>query len=191
MALLAIARIALIIPLKIRRHRQRLEVIALDDGFPHVALREPARRALLSCLKNERSKAAARTIKKLQKVHVSALRPVQRRINTFGTMSWDRPKTAKKPKPLFHFDYDFDKHDLSRVGNIFGVPTWKIADRCISWIRKWDGRLSTCTISAVGNVQRPLQLHDGGGRKLSIIRRVPRATCTRADGWSAPLGDSA
>jgi len=84
------------------------------------------------------AKAAARTIKKLQKVPVSAFRPVQGRIDTFGTMSWDRPKTAKKPKAPFHFDCDFDKHDLSRVGNIFGVPTWKIADRCVSWIRKQD-----------------------------------------------------
>ena len=125
--------------------------LGLDDGFPHVGLREPARRALMSCLKNERSKAAARTIKKLQKVYVSALRPVQQRINTIRTISWDRPKTAKKPKPPFHFDYDFDKHDLSRVGNIFGVPTWKIADRCISWIRTWDPKIE--------------YMHDFGGRE--------------------------
>jgi hypothetical protein len=149
--LLAIARIALDHPREIRRHRQRLEAIALNDRFPDVGLREPARRALMSCLKNERSKAAARTIKKLQKVHVSAFRPVRRRINTFGTMSWDRPKTAKKPKAPFHFDYDFDKHDLSRVDNIFGVPTWKIADRCISWIRKWDRKIE--------------YMHDFGGRE--------------------------
>jgi hypothetical protein len=74
--LLAIARIALDHPREIRRHRQRLEAIALDDRFPDVSLREPARRALMSCLKNERSRTAARTIKKLQKVHVSAFRPV-------------------------------------------------------------------------------------------------------------------
>ena len=149
--LLAIARIALDHPREIRRHRQRLEAIALNDRFPNVGLREPARRALMSCLKNERSKAAARTIKKLQNVHVSAFRPVQRRINTFGTMSWNRPKTAKKPKAPFHFDYDFDKHDLSRVGNIFGVPTWKIADKCVSWIRKWDRKIE--------------YMHDFGGRE--------------------------
>jgi hypothetical protein len=148
--LLAIARIALDHPREIRRHRQRLEAIALNDRFPDVSLREPARRALMSCLKNERSKAAARTLKKLEKVHVSAFRPVKRRINTFGTMSWDRPKTAKKPKTPFHFDYDFNKHDLSRVGNIFGVPTWKIADRCTSWIRKWDPKIE--------------YMHDFGGR---------------------------
>lgn len=149
--LLAIARIALDHPREIRRHRQRLEAIALADRFPDVGLREPARRALMSSLKGERSKAAARTIKKLGKVHVSAFRPVQGRINTFGTMSWDRPKTAKKPKAPFHFDYDFDKHDLSRVGNIFGVPTWKIADRCVSWIRKWDPKIE--------------YMHDFGGRE--------------------------
>ena len=149
--LLAIARIALDHPREIRRHRQRLEAIALNDRFPNVGLREPARRALMSCLKNERSKAAVRTIKKLQNVHVSAFRPVQRRINTFGTMSWNRPKTAKKPKAPFHFDYDFDKHDLSRVGNIFGVPTWKIADKCVSWIRKWDRKIE--------------YMHDFGGRE--------------------------
>jgi hypothetical protein len=141
--LLAIARIALDHPSEIRRHRQRLEAIALDDSFPHVGLRETARRALMSCLKNERSTAAARTIKRLQKVHVSALRPVKERINTFGTISWNRPKSARKPKPPFHFDYDFDKHDLSRLGNVFGVPTWKVADRCVSWIRKWDRKIES------------------------------------------------
>ena len=149
--LLAIARIALDHPREIARHRRRLEAIALNDSFPHVALREPARRALLSCLKKETSQASVRTVKKLQKVHVSALRPVKRRISTFGTMSWDRPKTAKKPTPPFHFDYDFDKHDLSRVGNIFGVPTWKIADRCVSWIRKWDRKIE--------------YMHEFGGRE--------------------------
>lgn len=141
--LLAIARIALDHPSEIRRHRQRLEEIALDDSFPHVGLREPARRALMSCLKNERSTAAARTIKKLRTVHVSALRPVKQRINTFGTTSWNRPKSARKPKLPFHFDYDFDKHDLSRLGSVFGVPTWKVADRCVSWIRKWDRKIES------------------------------------------------
>jgi hypothetical protein len=139
--LLAIARIALDHPREIARHRRRLEAIALDDSFPHVALREPARRALLSSLKKDLSKTAARTIKKLQKVHVSPFRPVKQRIRTFGTTSWNRPKTARKPQPPFHFDYDFDKHDLSGLGNLFGVPTWKIADRCVSWIRRWDRKI--------------------------------------------------
>jgi hypothetical protein len=149
--LLAIARLALDHPSEIRRHRRRLEAIALNDDFPHVALREPARRALVSCLKNERSKAAARTITKLQKVHVSALPPVKQRIDTFGTMSWNRPKTASQPKPPFHFDYDFDKHDLSRLGNVFGIATWKIANRCVSWIRRWDRKIES--------------MHDFGGRE--------------------------
>lgn len=149
--LLAIARIALDHPREIRRHRKRLEAVAFNDRFPDVGLREPARRALMSCLKGERSKVAARTIRKLQKVHVSAFRPVRLRINTFGTMSWSRSKTARKPRLPFHFDYDFDKHDLSRVGNMFGLPTWKIADRCVSWIRKWDPKIE--------------YMHDFGGRE--------------------------
>ena len=55
-----------------------------------------------------------------------------------------------EPKPPFHFDYDFDKYDLVRVGNIFGLPKWKVGDGCIAWIRRWDPKIE--------------HMHDFGGR---------------------------
>jgi hypothetical protein len=149
--LLAAARIALDYPREIARYRRRLEAIALDDSFPSVALREPARRALLTCRGKETSKTTSRTIQKLQRIHVSPFRRIKKTRHTFGTMSWDRPKTIRKPKPPFHFDYDFDKGDLSRIGDIFGIPTWKVADGCVAWIRKWNRKIE--------------YMHDFGGRE--------------------------
>ncbi len=149
--LLAVARISLDYPGEIKRHRERLGAIALDHNFPHVGLREPSRRALLFCLKGSTSRSALKLKDRLEEVHASPFPPVQRQFSTFGTMSWDRPKTSKKPQPAFHFDYDFDKHDLSRVGNMFAVPTWKVADRCVSWIRRWDPTIE--------------HMHDFGGRE--------------------------
>ena len=34
---------------------------------------------------------------------------------------------------------------------MFGVPTWKVADRCVAWIRKWDPKIE--------------HMHDFGGRE--------------------------
>jgi hypothetical protein len=52
------------------------------------------------------------------------------------TTPWGRP--ADVPRPDFGFEYDFEKYDLNELGRIFGLPQWEIANRCVTWVRKWD-----------------------------------------------------
>ena len=79
--LLAIARIAIDFPAEIARHSKELAAIAFDEAFPHVAFREAARRALLSCLAGDKRKAAERLRRRLYKIsrlEVSSQRGAER-----------------------------------------------------------------------------------------------------------------
>ena len=139
--LLAIARIAIDFPAEIGRHSRKLEAIAFDETFPHVALREAARRALLACLTRNESKTAEALRRRINEMHVSKFPPNEMSAKDSPDFRWDRPKDAPEPEPPFYFDYDFDKYDLATVGNIFGLPKWQVADRCVAWIRKWDPKI--------------------------------------------------
>jgi hypothetical protein len=148
--LLAIARIAIDFPTEIARHAKKLEAIAFDEAFPHVALREAARRALLACLNADRSEADEALRRRLNEIHVSKLPPSDKPTKDSSDFHWNRPTDVPESEPPFHFDYDFDKHDLSSVGNIFGLPKWEVGDRCVAWIRTWDPKIE--------------HMHDFGGR---------------------------
>jgi hypothetical protein len=148
--LLSIARIAIDFPVEIARHAKKLETIAFDKAFPHVALREAARRALLACLSGESSGATEKLRQRLGEIHVSEFPLSETRTRDSSDFYWDRPKDVPEPQPPFHFDYDFGKYDLARIANIFGLPKWQIADQCVAWIRSWDLKIE--------------HMHDFGGR---------------------------
>jgi hypothetical protein len=82
--------------------------------------------------------------------HVSKFSPSDKPIDDLPAFFPSRPKDVPEVEPPFHFGYDFDKYDLSNVGNIFGLPRWQVGDRCITWIRKWDPKIA--------------HMHDFGGR---------------------------
>lgn len=150
--LLAIARIAIDFPAEVARHADRLEAIAFDEASPHVAFREAARRARLACLTGDKSKAAEALRRRLNEIHVSKFAPSGIPAQDSSDSRWTRTKDTPEPDPPFHFDYDFGKYDLARVGNIFGLPKWGVGDRCIAWIRKWDPKIE--------------RMYDFGGRNL-------------------------
>ncbi len=139
--LLAIARIAIDFPAEIARHAKKLEAVAFNEAFPHVALREAARRALLACLTVDSSEAAAVLRRRLHEIHVSRFPLSKTPAQDSPDFHWNRPKDVPEPRPPFHFDYDFDKRALAGVGNIFGLPKWEVGDRCVAWIRKWDSKI--------------------------------------------------
>ena len=139
--LLAIARIAVDFPTEIARYVKKLETIALDEAFPHVALRETARRALLACLAGDGSDAAEALRRRVKGIHISQFPPSDVPIRGAPDFHWSRPKDVPEPELPFRFDYDFDKYELASVGNIFGLPKWKVGDLCVAWIRKWDSKI--------------------------------------------------
>jgi hypothetical protein len=146
--LLAIARIAIDSPAEIARYGKKLEAIAFDEAFPHVGLREAARRALLACVTVDSSQEAEALRRRLCDIHVSKFPP--REVPGSTDFYKSRPNGAPKPDPPFHFDYDFGKYDLTSVARIFGLPHWDVGDGCIAWIRKWDPKIE--------------HMHDFGGR---------------------------
>jgi len=148
--LLGVARLAIDYPEKIALHTRLLESIAFDDSYPHAGMREAARRALLSCAAPATDAVAKGRLKRLTELHTSNFTRSSSKEPRSGEFSWDRPKGMPEPDPPFHFDYDFDKYQLSNLARLFRLPRWQVADRCVKWVRTMDA-----TVQA---------MHDFGGR---------------------------
>lgn len=125
-------------PAEVARHTKQLETVALNDDFPHVGMREAARRALLTCMKADRSKAAQTLRRRLNDLHVSKLPGSDKPARKSPNFHWNRPKEMPEPEPTFYFDYDFGRYDVEGLGNLFGLPRWQVDDDCLVWIRRWD-----------------------------------------------------
>lgn len=148
--LLAVARIARDHPAQIARYRQVLERIAFNEAFPHVAYRETARRALLACFAIDTSAESKALVARLNAIHTSQLPRDKQRGDRSAAYAWDRPKDVPRPMPEFHFDYDFDKHQVSGLADLFGLARWQVEDLLVKWVRTWDATIGS--------------MHDFGGR---------------------------
>ena len=137
--LLAVARLAIDYPRKIAQHADKLEEIAFNDEFPHVALRESARRALLVCFEAQALARDDHKIEGLRSLHTSKFPRSETRMHMEDDFRTERPNGVPETNPPFHFEYDFEKYDLAEMGRIFGLPQWDVEDRCVKWIRCWDG----------------------------------------------------
>ena len=133
--LLAVTRIALDYPNEIAEFSAHLEAIALDESFPHVGLRQLAVMALNNCLGMRKDREAKATLKRLASVHVSKFPKPKKTIHVTGDM-WQRPKDAPEVEPNFHFEYDFEKYQITGLGRLFGMPQWQAEDRCVAWVWK-------------------------------------------------------
>lgn len=151
-SLLAIARIALDFPSEIAKFAGFLEVIALDDAFPHVGLRQLAAKALGACLVKNKSSEAKAILERIASVNVSKF-PRPKKIQYISGDRWSRPKDAPRPEPNFHFDYDFEKYDVVDLGRQFGMPQWEAGDRCVRWIKELSP--SVTSMSDFAGRQKP------------------------------------
>jgi hypothetical protein len=133
--LLAVTRIALDYPNEIAEFSGRLETIALDDSFPHVGLRQLAVTALTNCLGKRKDREAKATLKRIASVHVSKFPKPKKTIHVPAEL-WQRPKDSPEMEPNFHFEYDFEKYQITGLGRLFGMPQWQAEDRCVAWVRK-------------------------------------------------------
>jgi hypothetical protein len=125
--LLAVARIALDFPREIAEFVGPLQVIALDDSFPHVGLRQLAVTALKTCLGARKDSEAKAILKRVASVHVSKF-PRPKKTEYVSGQMWNRPKDVPEPDPDFHFDYDFEKHAVTGLGRLFAMPQWQTGD---------------------------------------------------------------
>jgi hypothetical protein len=141
--LLAIGRVAKDFPDQMVPFLPVLGEIALDDAFPHVAIREAARRAIIACVPLAPTEELLFLRKQMLTINSSKIQASKRGKRVAVGTDWDRPPDIQQPDPPFHFEYDFGKYDLTNLATLFGFRRWEIDDRCISWIRKWDGTVTS------------------------------------------------
>ena len=140
--LLAVARLALDYPARIAAFAAVLEKIACDDSFPHVGMREAAKRALLACLDGVVDREAVALKTSLAAINRSQFAKIKVRQPVSG-ISWDRPIDAPRPESHFSFEYDFRKYEVDGLGRLFGMRQWEVGDRLVGWIHKWEHNVTS------------------------------------------------
>lgn len=145
--LIAIARIAKDHPSQIVRYANTLLATALDSKFPHVLIRHFSAEALLSCIDNQLLTLHEDQVKALKKINKSAFRV--RRVKSYPgeTFYQARPDTMPEVSPEFHLDYDFDKTEIARLGDMFDRSRWDTKDTLTKWVRMFDPDIDSMHVS--------------------------------------------
>ncbi|WP_316187974.1 MULTISPECIES: hypothetical protein [unclassified Bradyrhizobium] len=136
--LIAIGRVALDFPEQVAQFTNELQAIALNDGFPHVGMREAAKRALLAITKGKRDRNARQLARSLAGINASQFQLVGDPSKHSAARYSKRPNDIPEPTPDFGFEYDFEKYQPGRLGRLFGMPDWQIRDQLVTCIRGWD-----------------------------------------------------
>jgi hypothetical protein len=139
--LIALARIAKDQPALVAIHSGLLERVALDDAFPHVAMRAFADAALYAVADTLSAQKAGELRAKLALVNISPFTLSQgdgRQIGHYVS----RPAAHPRPANSFHLDYDFDKYFVSGLAEAFGCPGWEIEDQVSGVVRGWDATIT-------------------------------------------------
>jgi hypothetical protein len=128
--LIALARIAMDDPKNIARYHKVLIEIVLDDDSPHVLMRHFASRTILACFDAGELKLSAKMEKRIRAIDLSTFPRLRKKLKEggYGSFYQGRPKDVSKPKTEFHLDYDFDKHDVHNLSDVFGKPGWEVRD---------------------------------------------------------------
>lgn len=151
--LIALARIALEAPAVIARHRDMLERVALGSDEPHVLRQHFAKAALLACAQGGALKLKRAALKALKEVNQSSFAATTTRDYPQSSFDETRPADAPIPEKKLHFEYDFNKYDVSNLGRLFGRPIWETRDGINRWVREHDAHIT--------------HMYDTGGRASS------------------------
>lgn len=157
--LIAVARIAQDASDAIVPHRAFLGRVALDGADPHVLRQHFARAALLAGYSAGRLKLGRVTLQALGKVNRSPFPLLVSNEYRGSDFYESRPAGRPVPDPELHLEYDFDKHDVSRLSALFSRTRWDTRDALAAWVRKHDRQIT--------------HMYDLGGRATS--RREGRA----------------
>lgn len=145
--LIALARVAMDHPLQVSKHGATLLSTALDREFPHVLMRNFAAKALLTCMEAGAINLTEDQVKALKKVNKSPFR--RKRVKKYAedTFYQTRPAAMSKPSPDFHLDYDFDKTEIARIGDMFDRSRWDTQDALTKWVRRFDSDITSMHVS--------------------------------------------
>jgi hypothetical protein len=148
--LIAIARAAKDHPAHIATYADQLKSIALATDAPHVLLRHFATQALLECAKHASVVLSEQETALLAALYESPYEPVISKDFAGESFYRSRPDSIPESDPPFHFEYDFDKTDVSILADVFGRSRWETRDTMTAWVRQYD--------------QQVTSMYDTGGR---------------------------
>ncbi|MBN9686409.1 MULTISPECIES: NACHT domain-containing protein [unclassified Corallococcus] len=160
--LIALARIAMEAPQAVAAHRAFLERTALDTADPHVLRQHFARAALLACQDTGQVQLPPVLRKSLVQVNRSPFALQVTQGYNGGSVYESRPADRPTPEPELHFEYDFDKSDVSQLSALFDRTLWDTHDAMTAWVRQHDRHIT--------------HMHELGGR--SGHRREGRGAIT-------------
>ncbi|NOK38745.1 transcriptional regulator [Corallococcus exercitus] len=140
--LISLARIALEVPQAVAAHRAFLERTALDTADPHVLRQHFARAALLACQDAGQLRLPPALRKALEQVNRSPFALQVTREYHGESFYESRPADRPAPEPDLHFEYDFDKSDVSRLSALFGRTRWDTHDAMTAWVRQHDRQIT-------------------------------------------------
>ncbi len=138
--LMAFARIAIDFPCEIAKHQALLLKLALESSHPHVVIQHFAAQALLACDNVGMLSLSEAHRKRLQSVNESPFP------HGSGSKRWygddyscmERPKNAPVPVHDVTLDYDFEKHEVRGLANVFAQPRWEVGHRIMDEIHRID-----------------------------------------------------
>ena len=141
--LIALARIARDYPDNISRYEKPLYSVVCDSKMPHALIRHFAAKALRSCVEAGTLQLSPRKEAILRKVNNSPPEQVREQTRPGGGFVPDRPKSAPKPPVEFYFSYEFQKHDINNLAQVFGQPLWMVSDMMAGIIYSIDQNIQS------------------------------------------------
>ena len=171
--LIVLARLALEYPDRIAEYKDELLSVVTDDESPHVLVRHFASRALRTCVNEGKLTLPEKTLGLVLNVDKSPHRRVKEKTRKGGGFYQGRPSGQPKPAFEFHLDYDFHKLDVDSLSQVFGRPSWEVADRMSAIVHDIDSHIAT--------------MYEAGGREPQY-GRTPHGITTRFHGYGQQLG---
>ena len=135
--LLGLGRIARDYPDHLAKHRAFLKGVALSSDFPHPAIREAALVALRHTLQAVSKAERASEERAIHKANRSPFPPFKGKRFYFDSHDMP-PEGERDPDDNFHFDYDFQKYQVTPVARLFREEPWKIRRRILEIVREHD-----------------------------------------------------
>lgn len=139
--LIALARIAIDYPDSVARQQALLEKILVDVTDRHVLKKHFAAQALLACARHGQITLGPAALNALEEVNRSPY-PMKASKDYAGNSFYhSRPEEFPAPEKELHLEYDFDKHEVTGLSDVFGRSRWETADAINAWVRRHDAEI--------------------------------------------------
>jgi NACHT domain len=126
--LIALARIAKDFPTKVTSFSSLLISVATEQTRPHALMRHFAADALIACIDAGALKIDISLEAQIRTADTSSFARSPEKSRERRDFYRGRPDSVPKPAFEFHLDYDFHKHDVDNLSQVFGRGCWEVSD---------------------------------------------------------------